>query len=208
MLAGNAWRQLAIFGPGTTTCTVTGLSTSTMYSFEVGAYNWQERPGRPPKAATDPGGIVAPPAAPSLTATAVSASQINLAWGGVSGATGYLVDEWINGAWTQIGSFGSGTTGCAVTGLSASTTYYFDVAAYNSAGTTWANYAERHDQRRTRSSGRPVVHGHGRFRIADQPGVERPSPAPAVTWSMSGSTAPGSRSAASAAAPPATRSPA
>ena len=75
-----------------------------------------------------------------LSATAVSASQINLAWNGVTGANGYLVDEWINGAWKQIASLGSSTTGYSVSGLSASTTYYFDVAAYNSAGTTWANY--------------------------------------------------------------------
>ena len=58
----------------------------------------------------------------------------------MAGATGYLVDEWINGAWKQIGSLGSGSTGYAVTGLSPGTTYYFDVAAYNAAGTTWANY--------------------------------------------------------------------
>jgi len=81
------------------------------------------------------------PAAPSFTATAVSGTQINLAWKPVAGATGYLVDVWINGAWEQIGSLGSGSTGCAVTGLSPNTTtYYFDVAAYNAAGTTWANY--------------------------------------------------------------------
>src|SRR5271157_3648072 len=80
------------------------------------------------------------PAAPSFTATAVSATQINLAWKGVAGATGYLVDVWINGVWKQIGSLGSGSTGCAVTGLSPNTTYYLDVAAYNAAGTTWANY--------------------------------------------------------------------
>ncbi len=80
------------------------------------------------------------PAAPSFTATAVSATQINLAWKPVAGATGYLVDEWINSVWKQIGSLGSGSTGYAVTGLSPNTTYYLDVAAYNAAGSTWANY--------------------------------------------------------------------
>ena len=54
--------------------------------------------------------------------------------------TKYLVDEWVNNAWKQIGSLGSGSTGCAVTGLSPGTTYYFDVGAFNGAGTTWANY--------------------------------------------------------------------
>ena len=70
----------------------------------------------------------------------------------MSGATGYLVDEWINGAWTQIASVGSGSTSYSVTGLSAGTTYYFDVGAYNAAGTTWANYHERHDHQRRRAA--------------------------------------------------------
>ena len=100
----------------------------------------------------------------------MSGTQINLSWNTVSGASGYLVDEWISGAWTQIGSFGSGVTSYAVTGLSPGTTYYFEVAAYNSAGTTWANYQSA-TTLRTRSR-RPVVHGHGRVRHADQPRVE------------------------------------
>ena len=69
-------------------------------------------------------------AAPSFTATAVSATQINLAWNRVAGATGYLVDidEWVNDAWKQDrGSVGSGCTSYAVPGLSSSTTYYFFV---------------------------------------------------------------------------------
>ena len=57
----------------------------------------------------------------------------------MAGADGYLVDELVNGVWKQIGSLGSGSTGCTVTGLSPNTTYYFDVAAYNAAGTSWAN---------------------------------------------------------------------
>ena len=56
------------------------------------------------------------PAAPSFTATAVSGTQINLAWTPVA-ATGYQVDKLINGVWKQIGSLGSGSTGYAVTGF-------------------------------------------------------------------------------------------
>ncbi len=76
----------------------------------------------------------------SLTANVVSASQVNLAWKSVAGATSYLVDEWVNGAWKQIGNFASNTIGCSIPGLTAGATYYFDVAAHNSSSTTWANF--------------------------------------------------------------------
>jgi hypothetical protein len=73
-------------------------------------------------------------------AIAVSGTQVNLYWNSVSGASAYLIDEWINGAWRQLGSVGSGTTGVAVTGLTPGTTYYFDVGAYGWYGVKWANY--------------------------------------------------------------------
>jgi hypothetical protein len=97
---------------------------------------------------------VVAPAAPSFTATAVSPTKINLSWGSVSGASGYLVDEMVsygprsgNGIQPmvviiereQLASLGSGSTDYLVTGLSPGTTYSFEVAACNSAGTTWAN---------------------------------------------------------------------
>jgi hypothetical protein len=81
-----------------------------------------------------------PPPAPSCPARAGSGTQVSLAWNSVSGASGYLVNEWISGAWKQIGSFASSSAGCSVTGLSPNTTYYFSVGAYNASGTAWANY--------------------------------------------------------------------
>src|SRR6516225_8398591 len=79
-------------------------------------------------------------AAPVWTATAVSPSEIDLQWNSVSGANGYLVDEWINGAWQQIGSLGSVSTGYSITGLSPNTKYFFDVGASDSSGVSWANW--------------------------------------------------------------------
>jgi hypothetical protein len=79
------------------------------------------------------------PASPAFTAVAVSGTKINLAWSPVSGATGYLVDEWINGAWWQIGNVNSSVTSGTVTGLTPGTTYWFDVGAYNSTGIRWAD---------------------------------------------------------------------
>jgi hypothetical protein len=84
--------------------------------------------------------IALPPTAPTFSSMAESSSQVNLAWSPAARANGYLVDEWVSGSWKQIANFNSSTLGCSVSGLSASTTYYFDVAAYNFSGTTWANF--------------------------------------------------------------------
>jgi hypothetical protein len=75
-------------------------------------------------------GITVAPAAPTnLTASTVSSTQINLTWTGSNGATGYLVQQSLNGStgW----SAGSPTTSNSFhqTGLTAGTTYYFRVIA-------------------------------------------------------------------------------
>jgi hypothetical protein len=78
------------------------------------------------------------PAAPSLTGMATSPTQVKLSWNGVSNAAGYYVDEWINGAWSPIGTMAPGTTACTVGGLSPNATYYFLVGAFNAGGITWS----------------------------------------------------------------------
>ena len=133
----SAWKQIASFGSSTTGCGVGGSSANTTYFFDVAAYNSAGTTWANWQSATTK---LAAPAAASFTATAVSALQVDLAWKSVNGASSYLVDEWINNAWSQIASLGSSASGYAVSGLSANTTYYFEVAASNSAGTTWANW--------------------------------------------------------------------
>ena len=74
-----------------------------------------------------------PPAPPaSLTANALSADQIDLSWTASSGATRYHIYRATNqsGPYTQIGTR-SGTT-FSDTGLSALTTYYYEVRAAKS----------------------------------------------------------------------------
>jgi hypothetical protein len=81
----------------------------------------------------------APPAAPSgLTATAVSSSQINLAWTDNStNESGFRVERCAGSGCTNfaaVGSVGANTTSFSDTGLSSSTLYRYQVVAFNSGG--------------------------------------------------------------------------
>ena len=78
------------------------------------------------------GTLPASPAAPTnLAASAVSSSQINLAWTGSAGATGYLIQQSLNSSsgWTQVGSITGNATTFQQTGLTVATTYYYRVVA-------------------------------------------------------------------------------
>jgi len=79
-----------------------------------------------------------PPAAPSsLSATAVSSSQINLSWTDVSNESGYEIDRCQGSTctnFTQIAITGANITTFSNTGLAANTTYRYRVRATNSGG--------------------------------------------------------------------------
>ena len=78
-----------------------------------------------------------PPAAPSsLAATTVSSSQINLSWtDNANNENGFKIEQSTDGTnFAQIAMLGSNTVSFSVTGLSASTTYFYRVASFNDAG--------------------------------------------------------------------------
>ncbi|HYV29606.1 MAG TPA: fibronectin type III domain-containing protein, partial [Candidatus Binatia bacterium] len=78
------------------------------------------------------------PLAPEyLTATAVSSSQINLAWRDTSfNETGFILARSASsgGPWFQITTTAANGTHYSNSGLSAGTTYYYRVAAFSSRG--------------------------------------------------------------------------
>ncbi|MFG2486498.1 chitinase [Streptomyces virginiae] len=123
----GAWKQL-------TTTFRTGPSTT---SVTVYTHGWYGQPAHLTDDLTlvgpDPGGPGQPqlPAAPTgLTASATSSTSVALTWSAVPGATSYTVHR--DGAAPLSVTSASAT----VTGLTAATTYTFQVSAANAAGTS------------------------------------------------------------------------
>ena len=72
----------------------------------------------------------------AMSATAVSASQIDLAWtDGTGNETGFELDRSPDGsAWTQLTVLGPDSTSFEDSGLDAETSYYYRVRAFNANG--------------------------------------------------------------------------
>ena len=86
------------------------------------------------------GGTVNPPAAPMATAaTSPTGSGFTANWNSSSGATGYRIDVSTSSTFSTlvVNNYELGnSTAANVTGLSANTTYYYRVRAYNGSGTS------------------------------------------------------------------------
>lgn len=135
----TSFAQIAAVGAGVTSYANTGLTASTSYSYRVRAYNDGGDSGYSNEASATTQAAPSVPAAPtSLTATAVSKSQIKLTWTDNAGnETGYYVER-CKGSnctnFTRIATLGANVTSYANTGLTSNTTYRFRVRAYNAAG--------------------------------------------------------------------------
>jgi len=146
-LDGSTWTQIATVGANVTTYQNTGLSCSTIYYYRVSAYNAGGDSDYSNTAyATTYGCAPTPPTAPSdLSATAASASQINLSWTDNSGdEDGFRVERWDGSSWVEIATVGVDSTAYQDANLACNTTYYYRVRAYNAGGnsaysnTAWA----------------------------------------------------------------------
>ncbi|HVQ16028.1 MAG TPA: fibronectin type III domain-containing protein, partial [Vicinamibacterales bacterium] len=124
----------------TTFQNTTGLAAGTTYAYRVVAFNGggSSNPSNVAQATT----LAAPsvPAAPSsLTATAVSSSQVNLSWAdNSSNETSFRIERCTGAtctAFSEIASVGSNVTAYQnATGLVAGTTYRYRVIAANGTG--------------------------------------------------------------------------
>ena len=124
----DPWSNGATTGSNTASATVSGLAPSTAYDFRVEAYN---STAAVPSSAVS---LVMPPAAPTgLSASAASATSVNLSWtDNSSDATSFVVEYRTAGAatWSVFGTEAvAGATTLTVTGLVAGTAYEFRVYA-------------------------------------------------------------------------------
>jgi len=129
---GITFSSVTTVGAGVTTYNNTGLSASIQYYYYVTAFN----PGDSSLPSNTANTKTFPAAPSGLTATAVSTTQINLAWtDNSSDETGFIIQQRSpsgSGSWTTIHTTGAGATSYSVTGLTASTNYGFQVAATRS----------------------------------------------------------------------------
>jgi hypothetical protein len=140
---GGKWTQLAVTKNNTTlTFTVKGLAECTPYSFRVKAYkndggktNYSDY--MTVKASTLLGTVK------NAKVTSTTGTWITLGWDRNTGATGYVLEQYKGGRWTEIAVTKNNTTlKFTVKGLRNDTTYSFRIKAYKTVGdtTTYGSY--------------------------------------------------------------------
>ena len=140
---GGKWTQIAVTKNNTTlTFTVKGLAECTPYSFRVKAYkndggktNYSDYVTV--KASTLLGTVK------NAKVTSTTGTWITLGWDRNTGATGYVLEQYKGGRWTEIAVTKNNTTlKFTVKGLRNDTTYSFRIKAYKTVGdtTTYGSY--------------------------------------------------------------------
>ena len=131
LTSGSGFAEIADLPAGSTSYASNGLNPSTQYFFRVRAYNATpafSSFSNEANATTQAAATLGTPS--GLTATAVSSTQINLAWNDVTGETSFLIERKIGaGAYSQIGTTGANVTTYQDASLNANTTYTYRVRA-------------------------------------------------------------------------------
>ena len=125
-------------GPGTPeTFTLPPLQPGTTYFWRIVGKTMANMTATSPTwSFTVPGSGTPPPAPTGLVATASSTSNIGLTWSNVTGESGYRIERSLNSSsgFQDIGSTAADVTSFQDTGLTAGTTYFYRVLAFNAGG--------------------------------------------------------------------------
>ena len=147
LTSSSTFNQIAVLGPGVTSYSSTGLTANTSYSFRVRAYNVTGNSAYSNTASAT--SLVSAPSAPSaLIATAVSTSQIDLAWtDNASNEDGFKVERLAPGDadYAEIASLAAGAVSYSSTGLTANTIYSYRVRAFRGTPNSFSAYSNVDD---------------------------------------------------------------
>ncbi|WP_306534763.1 fibronectin type III domain-containing protein [Geobacter sp.] len=131
-IGAGAWADLTTKAADVTTHSDTGLAAGTTYTYRVSA-NSAAGYSLPSGEQTAP----TKPAAPTLNVpSGITATDVTLTWTNVAGETGYKIEYKIGagGTWGELATKGVDVTTHTHSGLTANTTYYYRVKAYNAGG--------------------------------------------------------------------------
>jgi parallel beta-helix repeat protein len=139
------WSEIASLAANSTAYSDASLACGSTYYYRVRAYRAGDGLYSSYSNVAHAATTACPPVAPSgLSATAVSASQINLAWtDNADDETSYRVERSPNGStsWSEIVSLAANSTTYSSSGLDCGATYYYRVRAYRSGDGQYSTYS-------------------------------------------------------------------
>jgi hypothetical protein len=155
----SGWTTINSPAANVTSFNNTGLTASTAYYYRIRAIGDGVTYLNSPYSSTQNGTTSAPGltplSTPTLTATVISSTQIDLSWTNVANESSYRLEWSPNGTsgWTQIGgTIAANTTTYSHTGLTASTAYYYRVKAVGD-GVTYSDSGYGTDNDTTSAGG-------------------------------------------------------